>query len=773
MLAGAAVVDITPPLPVDVLGYVRRARAPRRVRSPLQARAVVLQLRRRRRSSLITGDVVGPDHAGGGPHPGRRRRRRSGCPPENVLLNSSHSHAGPVAGRHDQDGRRVRRLDRDRARLVGAGAGALRVRRGPGGRPARRGARRGRRPGAAPGIAVNRRERTPDGRTILGWNPDGFLDEEVPTVRIDAAPEHRRPRRSRRSSASDATRSRWARRCPPSAPTSWARCATSWTPTSAAGPRSSSRARRGTCCPLEAFGEDETDDEPIGQRLALEAAHAVADAEPWRSTIDQLDLWLRHADQPLPAAGGGRAAGPAARAERPPAWCACRCWRPPRPTALAAELAEREADLAREAGGGRGARDHQPDRATTSRGSSRRSPGPGPAPSPRRSTARSGRRAWATARSWARRARSSARSGRPSARPPLPRRRSSPATARASWATWRRPRSTRTAATSPPSPIAGTAIPAPFDPAVAGIIRETRRSGSCAELFGTPAMTDVASRQGRLADLWRASRARIGSPSLRAALAERRTDLPLRYWRQQAHFTTPADKRPSPARPSRAAPRPRVASSHVGGSSRPSWPTGWRSPLDRVAALLEAPRRAPLVMLDGEDAPALTRGRAAEARRVAALTLRTASWGTTLRFYRPPGLRACRGRRRTSTRPGRRRRPATRRPTRSTGSSSPRSSTRRRSTRCTRSSTTRRRRWACPGGRSGSAFLVESGWCAAQLPEIARRAAPRLASLIYGLADYSADLGLPEIAIDHPLADWVRAEIVNIAGAVGVPRSTG
>jgi citrate lyase beta subunit len=41
------------------------------------------------------------------------------------------------------------------------------------------------------------------------------------------------------------------------------------------------------------------------------------------------------------------------------------------------------------------------------------------------------------------------------------------------------------------------------------------------------------------------------------------------------------------------------------------------------------------------------------------------------------------------------------------------------------------------------------------------------------LADYSADLGLPEIAIDHPLADWVRAEIVNVAGAVGVPSLDG
>jgi citrate lyase beta subunit len=76
-------------------------------------------------------------------------------------------------------------------------------------------------------------------------------------------------------------------------------------------------------------------------------------------------------------------------------------------------------------------------------------------------------------------------------------------------------------------------------------------------------------------------------------------------------------------------------------------------------------------------------------------------------------------------------------------------------------------------GQIRVAYLVESGWAAAQLPEIARRAAPRLASLIFGLADYSADLGLPTIANDHPLADWARAEIVAVAGGVGVPAIDG
>jgi citrate lyase beta subunit len=71
------------------------------------------------------------------------------------------------------------------------------------------------------------------------------------------------------------------------------------------------------------------------------------------------------------------------------------------------------------------------------------------------------------------------------------------------------------------------------------------------------------------------------------------------------------------------------------------------------------------------------------------------------------------------------------------------------------------------------AFLIESGWAAANLAEIARVGAPRLCSLIFGLADYSADLGLPEISGEHPLSDWARAEIVNVAGAVGVPAIDG
>jgi hypothetical protein len=45
--------------------------------------------------------------------------------------------------------------------------------------------------GKAPGLAVNRRERTSDGRTILGWNREAFIDEEVPPPELTGSMERR------------------------------------------------------------------------------------------------------------------------------------------------------------------------------------------------------------------------------------------------------------------------------------------------------------------------------------------------------------------------------------------------------------------------------------------------------------------------------------------------------------------------------------------------------------------------------------------------------
>jgi citrate lyase beta subunit len=74
-----------------------------------------------------------------------------------------------------------------------------------------------------------------------------------------------------------------------------------------------------------------------------------------------------------------------------------------------------------------------------------------------------------------------------------------------------------------------------------------------------------------------------------------------------------------------------------------------------------------------------------------------------------------------------------------------------------------------PENRIKLQFLVESGWAMAQLPELVRVSTRRLAGIIFGIADYSADINLPGIENDHFVCDWARAGIVNLAGAVGVP----
>ena len=156
----------------------------------------------------------------------------------------------------------------------------------------------------------------------------------------------------------------------------------------------------------------------------------------------------------------------------------------------------------------------------------------------------------------------------------------------------------------------------------------------------------------------------------------------------------------------------------------------------------------------------------------------TADWSgggpRSLRFYRPPGLNL-----ETTARElygllwALAERVDRRHASRSTASCSPRSSTPRRSTWSTACSPRRSARWVCRWAASGSPTSSSRAGRAAQLPEIAMRAADRLCALVFGLADYSADLGLPSIANEHPIADWARAEIVNVAGAVGVPAIDG
>jgi citrate lyase beta subunit len=264
--------------------------------------------------------------------------------------------------------------------------------------------------------------------------------------------------------------------------------------------------------------------------------------------------------------------------------------------------------------------------------------------------------------------------------------------------------------------------------------------------------------------------------ALRQQLSERRADLPLRYWRQQAHFTTPATE--DTAR--------KAVEGGTGAMGRILERFGVapadlaeRLELDGrlVEDLVANPRRAPLVMLDAEDALALTDDAAAQGLEGATRVLAEADWSggglPTLRFYRPPGLNlettardlyrllwSLAGRSELGVMP-------------LDGIVFPKLEHPEEVDLVHGMLTEAERALGLEVGTIRVAWLIESGWAAAQLPEIARRAANRLCALIFGLADYSADLGLPTISNQHPIADWARATIVDVAGAVGVPAIDG
>lgn len=293
LLAGAAEADITPPFPVDLLGYVRRPLAARSAYGPLKATACVFRDDESGGTVVvIAADVVGLTT----PMADRIRARVGeclGCDPAAVLLNSSHTHAAPWPGATiklggEFDGWTETELrywetipDRYASTALEA-VGRLAPARVSGG------------VGEAAGLAVNRRERTADGRTILGWNREGVRDDTVVALRVDSlegAP-----------LVADAIATVVSFACHPvvigpdypgagpdfvgplrSALTNFLRPGAVTIFLQGAA---------GDALPLEAFRDDGgavVAARIFGERLALEAAHAVADAKPWTMAIDRSD----------------------------------------------------------------------------------------------------------------------------------------------------------------------------------------------------------------------------------------------------------------------------------------------------------------------------------------------------------------------------------------------------------------------------------------------------------------------------------------------------
>ena len=273
--------------------------------------------------------------------------------------------------------------------------------------------------------------------------------------------------------------------------------------------------------------------------------------------------------------------------------------------------------------------------------------------------------------------------------------------------------------------------------------------------------------------------------ALEARLAARRADLPLRYWRQQAHYTTPAAN-PVMARKAAeggTAPTARIMD-RLGLTAAD---LAERLEVDPaiVEERLVVPRLAPLLVFDGEDAIAPGDDAAARGVEVTVDILTgNGSDGTmgatrsqqSLRFFRPPGFGEQGGIRDLYRLFDRIRNASDTSDSASfplDGIVFPKVEHPEEVDLLDDLLTETEQRLGLEPGRIRVVYLIESGWAAIKLAEIAERAAPRLSALVFGLADFSADLALPVIGNDHPLATWARAEIVATAGAVGVPAIDG
>lgn len=178
---GLAATDITPEEPIRMGGYGSRVTPSAGVLDPLQAKAIALEWPGGDRGVLITTDLIGIDaqfadvllEAIG---------RRTGLARRQIIINSSHTHAGPIFGiRYQQSWdlskdeiavveRYNVRLSTCLTELAAAAVGDL--------RPAQLSWAAG-----VASFAMNRRRPTPHG-VQNAPNPRGYVDRSVPVLRI-------------------------------------------------------------------------------------------------------------------------------------------------------------------------------------------------------------------------------------------------------------------------------------------------------------------------------------------------------------------------------------------------------------------------------------------------------------------------------------------------------------------------------------------------------------------------------------------------------------
>ena len=176
---GLATVDITPDEPVPMSGYASRRTPFEAVAQPLFAKAMAVQDGDGNRALLITADLLGFTSERS-ESIWSRLAESDGLTREQVLLNASHTHAGPLvsgsmmASVPEPSREAIQRyITAMEDKIVSAARKALRDLR-----PARLAWGRG----VAP-FVMNRREVTDRG-VILGTNASGPADRTVPVLRV-------------------------------------------------------------------------------------------------------------------------------------------------------------------------------------------------------------------------------------------------------------------------------------------------------------------------------------------------------------------------------------------------------------------------------------------------------------------------------------------------------------------------------------------------------------------------------------------------------------
>jgi hypothetical protein len=179
---GIAEAKITPDMPVVMSGYGGRTKPFEKVAADLYVKAMVLDDSAGQRGVIVTSDLLGFSAAVAEPICARITKK-TGLKREQILLNSSHTHAGPAlsvkASAKDPPGEAQRTLEYTRQlqdKVVEVVVQATKQMA-----PAKLSLGSG-----VIHFAMNRREFTPD-RVILGVNPRGLADRSVPVLRINDA----------------------------------------------------------------------------------------------------------------------------------------------------------------------------------------------------------------------------------------------------------------------------------------------------------------------------------------------------------------------------------------------------------------------------------------------------------------------------------------------------------------------------------------------------------------------------------------------------------